>query len=129
MAKAASLESNCKQYHLGCVAFYRNTMLAIGYNELKTSPMQKKYNKYRGFDVEASDVRNSIHAEMKVLSKIKNLDIDFTKIELYIYREHANGSSAKARPCIACMKAIKDMNIKKIHYTTEDGWCTERLVN
>jgi deoxycytidylate deaminase len=55
------------------------------------------------------------------------LDIDFSKVELYVYRELRNGKMAMSRPCEACMAVIKKMGIKKIHYTTPDGFATEKL--
>lgn len=32
-----------------------------------------------------------------------------------------------ARPCLSCMAAIKDIGIKDIYYTTNDGYSYERL--
>ena len=32
-----------------------------------------------------------------------------------------------ARPCPSCMAAIKDLGIKNIYYTTNDGYSYERL--
>lgn len=123
LARNASLNSNFRQHHLGAVAIYRGNVLAIGYNSKKTSPIQKKYNKARiKFDVEASYATNSLHAEIACLTKIKYLDIDFSKVYLFIYREHKNGQKALAKPCPACTKYIKDMGIKDVYYTTESGW-------
>lgn len=127
MAKEASKQSDFKQHHLGAVVIYKGSLLASGYNSTKTSPIAKKYNRERGFNVEASCSTNSIHAEMAALNKIKYLDIDFSKVKLYIYREHKNGVKAMARPCPACQKMIKDMGIKEIWYTTENGFGYEYM--
>lgn len=127
MAKEVSKQSNFRQHHLGAVVIYKGSLLASGYNSNKTSPMAKRYNRERGFDVEASCSTNSIHAEMAALNKIKYLDIDFSKVKLYIYREHKNGVKAMARPCPACQKMIKDMGIKEIWYTTENGFGYEYM--
>lgn len=127
MAKTASHRSDFNNYKLGAVVIYRGGLLAMGYNSTKTSPVQKKYNRMRGYDVEASDVQNSVHAEVSCLSKIKYLDIDFSKVTLYVYREHKNGTKAMARPCPACRKMIKDMGIKEVWFTTEDGYGYEYM--
>ena len=37
-------------------------------------------------------------------------------------REHKNGVKALAMPCLACQKMIKDMGIKEIWFTTENGF-------
>lgn len=127
MAKEVSEQSNFKQHHLGAVAIYKGSLLATGYNSNKTSPTAKRYNRERDFDPNANGIVNSIHAEMAALNKIKYLDIDFSKVKLYIYREHKNGVKAMARPCPACQKMIKDMGIKEIWYTTENGFGYEYM--
>lgn len=71
-----------------------------------------------------------LHAEMMCLLNIRDMDIDFSKVELYIYREDKNGNLAICRPCAACMKMIDNLGIKKIHYTTDGGFANEtRNVN
>lgn len=125
MARNVSLNSNFRQHHLGAIAVYRGNVLAIGCNSRKTSPIQKHYNKNRSFNVEASYATNSIHAEIACLTKIRYLDIDFSRVSLFIYREHKNGKKALAKPCPACTKFIKDMGIKNVYYTIEDGYVFE----
>ena len=123
MAKNASMNSNFRRQHLGAIAVYKNNVLAIGFNSCKTSPIQKKYNKERNYSVDMPHAHaNSIHAELACLTKIKYLDIDFSKVCLFVYREHKDGQKALAKPCPACTKFIKDMGIKNVYYTIEDGW-------
>lgn len=130
IAKNASLQSDFPKHQLGAVAIYKGNILALGSNLSKTSPVQKKYNRVRNYKVEASYGRtNCIHAEINCLNKIKNLDIDFNKINLFVYREHKDGSPALARPCKACRAFIKDLGIKSIYYSTENGWAYERIEN
>lgn len=124
-AKTASYDSTFKQHHLGAAIVYKGNLLAIGHNSYKTSPVQREYNKLRNFDVD--NWTNSLHAEIHALNKVKNLDIDFSKVNLYIYRQWKSGKSALARPCPACMRMIKDMGIKNIYYTTEYGYCYEKI--
>ena len=93
----------------------------------KTSPLQKRLNAERDFNPDQSGVVNSLHAEIRALSKVKYLDIDFDKTTLYIYREYANGNKAMARPCPACMRYIKELGIKNICYSTADGIAEERI--
>lgn len=110
---------------VGCVISYKGTILALGHNSNKTSPIQKKYNRKRFADVGTPD---KLHAECSALTKIKFLDIDFSKVQLYTYRELKSGKIANSRPCPSCMAMIKDMGIKHIYYTTNEGYCEERLV-
>lgn len=128
MAKEVSKYSDFTRQHLGAVAIYRGSLLATGYNTCKTSPLQKKYNHEREYMVEAGFRNtNSTHAEVACLSKIRYLDIDFSKVRLYVYREHKNGVKALARPCPACQKMIKDMGVKEVWFTTENGFGYEYM--
>ena len=100
----------------------------MGCNLSKTSPVQKKYNRERNYSINASFLRtNCLHAEVNCLNKIKNLDIDFSRANLFVYREHKDGTTALARPCKACRAFAKDLGIKHIFYTTEDGYAYERI--
>ena len=40
------------------------------------------------------------------------------KIDLIVIRTKRDGSLANARPCRMCLKMMKDLGIKKVHYTT-----------
>ena len=116
--------SDYNKVHIGCVAVYKNHVLAVGYNTNKTHPLQKKYNRYRN-KTYVGEFTQKLHAEMSCIMQIKDMDIDFSKVELYVYREDRNGNLAMCRPCGACMKAIEDLGIKKIHYTTNSGFANE----
>ena len=111
---------------LGCIAVYHGTILAKGWNSDKTHTQQAKYN-YLRFSEKRHYCPHKIHAEQSVLTKIKYLDIDFSKVTLFIYREYKDGSPAPARPCPSCMSAIKAMKITQIVYTTDDGYAIEYL--
>ena len=117
--------STDKKYHIGCVAVYHNNVIALGYNNKKTHPMQKKYNEYREVKYN-KDIIPSIHAEMMCLLSIRHLELKWNKVSLYIYRSCTHGQGL-ARPCPACMAAIKDLGIKNIYYTTQDGFAYERI--
>ena len=128
-AKKASRNSEFHQHRLGAVLIYKGTPLASGCNIKKTSPVQKHFNRLRtNYDVDADYANNnSLHAEMSCILKTRYLDIDFSKTSLFVYREHKNGNKAMARPCRACRAMIKKMGIKDVYYTTEDGYCYERM--
>lgn len=126
-ARKASRESTFPKCHLGAALYYKGVLLAAGCNNLKSSPMQKRLNAERGFDPDQSGITNPTHAEVSALSKARFLDIDFGKSTLYVYRELANGHKAMARPCPACMRYIREMGIKHIVYTTNDGVAEERI--
>lgn len=113
---------------IGCIVVYKNTILAGGFNSDKTHSMQAYFNQYRFKDHGNNYMPEKAHAEIICLSKIKYLDIDFSKVHLYIYRETRDGKHlAMARPCPACFAAIHSYGIRHIHYTTNEGFAHEIL--
>ena len=129
MARAVSLQSDyCGSARIGCIAVYKGSVLAKGFNSDKTHTIQSRYNVMRYKDIGNRYLPSKIHGELAVLQKIKYLDIDFSRVHIYVYRELKDGTMAMARPCPACMAAIKQMGIKYIHYTTECGFAAERII-
>lgn len=109
---------------IGCAVYYKGTLLAKGHNTDKTCPLQKKYNRYR---FEETNTLAKGHAEIMALKKIRWLDINFSQVEVYTYRALKDGTISMARPCESCMAFIKELNIKKICYSTNEGFAEERL--
>lgn len=126
-AKNISKLSNFSKQHLGAIFVYKRKIIASESNTYKTNPLQKEYNRLRNFDEESIN-NGAIHAEMRCLLRTKYMDdIDWPKVHVFIYREHKNKVKGMARPCEACMQALQDRGIKKIYYTTENGFACERM--
>ena len=125
LARNASQFSDFQQHHLGCVLVYKNKVISVGYNTTKQHPMQKQYNALRGFDT--ATAHNSLHAELSAIIKAKDMDVDWSKVSIFIYREHKNGQLGLAKPCAACAQKIRDMGIKEIYYTGEGSHIYERI--
>lgn len=123
-ARQVALISDYQKVHIGCVAVYQGNIISIACNTNKTHPMQKYYNRYR----EESDVMiPKLHAEINCLNQLKHLNINFSKVKLYIYRIRNDRPYGMARPCPSCMAAIRDLGIRDIYYTTNDGYVHERI--
>ena len=118
--------SDYKKQHIGCVAVYQGQVIGLGCNCNKTHPAQKFYNKYRN---PSDSLLPKLHAEISCLNQIKHLNINFAKVKLYIYRIRKDQPYGLSRPCPSCMAAIKDLGIRDIYYTTNDGYSYERLEN
>ena len=125
-------ESHLSDYdgqHLGAVAVYSDKfVLAKAHNTNRTNTTQWRYNRYR------VNQRSNImekparaHAEINLCRKIKYLDIDFSRVVVYIYRELRDGTLALAAPCAACERALRDLGIRDICYTVEGGYKAERF--
>lgn len=116
--------SDYKKQHVGCVAVYQGQVIGLGCNCNKTHPMQKFYNKYR---MPSDYMLPKLHAEISCINQIKHLDINFSKVKLYIYRIRKDQPFGLSRPCPSCMAAIRDLGIRDIYYTTNDGYVYEKL--
>lgn len=133
LARECSLKSdytsNCSSAKVGCVTVYKGAVLTKSFNSDKTHTIQAKYNKWR-YNPEQSKkyLPSKIHAELGCIQRIKYLDIDFSKVHIYVYRETKKGELAMARPCPSCLAAIKELGIRYIHYTTDSGYAVERIV-
>ena len=129
-AKKESLLSDYDGQHLGAVAVYGDkVILAKAHNSNKTNTTQYFYNRYRveqKSNIMSKPPRS--HAECNLYRRIRFLDIDFSRVSVYIYRELKNGELGMARCCPACMAALKSLGIKKICYTTDDGYAEEKLI-
>lgn len=57
-------------------------------------------------------------------------NIQWNKVDIYLYREYKNGELACSRPCPSCLQLLKnDLQVKRIFYTTEDGFVEEKFKN
>ena len=123
-ARQVATISDYYKTHIGCVAVYQGQVIGLGCNTNKTHPIQKFYNRYR----EPSDTMlPKLHAEISCINQIKHLNINFSKVKLYIYRIRKDQPYGMARPCPSCMAAIRDLGIRDIYYTTNEGYSYERL--
>lgn len=131
-AREASKQATYRGSHnfspaIGAVAVYKGSIVATAFNSNKTSPLQAKYNIYRFRD---SNTLDKAHAEISLIQKLRwkfGDSIDWSKVHIYLYREYKDGSIAMSRPCPSCMALFKELGIKKIAYTTEDGYAEEKF--
>lgn len=121
-AKNVANVSTYHSCHVGCVAVYQGMVVAIGCNSNKTHPIQRYYNKFR---IQDDTTMPKLHAEINCINQLRHLNINYSKVKFYIYRARADRLFSMARPCPACMAAIKDLGIKHIYYTTDTGYAHE----
>ena len=114
---------------MGCIVTYKGKIIAEGYNQQRTHPLQAEYDKERPDVIEGTANVHSMHAESSALFKIKNMNIKWNKVEVYICRPLKCRTFGLAKPCPSCQKLIRDMGIKKIHYKTDDeSYVTEEWI-
>ena len=127
LARNACYYSDFMKARLGAVLIYKGKVMSVGWNSTKTSPLQRQLNRYRGYDVDAPESHNTLHAEVACLTKARDLDIDWGRASLFVYRIKYYGSRGLSRPCCGCQELIKSMGIKNIYYSTNNGWAYERI--
>lgn len=123
-ARQIATISDYKKIHVGCVAVYQGNIIGVGYNCNKTHPTQKIYNRYRKIE---DGLLPKLHAEINCINQIRDLNINFSKVKLYIYRIRKDQPFGLSRPCPSCLAAIKDLGIRDIYYTSNDGYIHERI--
>lgn len=127
-AKSLTEYSDFKGVHIGCAIVNKNRVIGEGFNTYKTHPMQKRFNAFRKFN-EMNNMSHvhALHAEIMALVSVKDEKIDWGKVEVYIYRKMRKRAFGMARPCPACMMALKLRGVKHIYYTSDDGLVYENI--
>lgn len=129
-AKEIAEGSTYKTHKIGCVLVYKHHILTYAVNTNKTHPIQKTYNMlYRKFTKSDKPILDFGHAEILAICSVPYpiaQTIDWSKVRLYVARNCKGKEFGMARPCNACAGLIRDMGIKKVFYTTDEGYAEER---
>ena len=125
MAFKAAGESDFR-VKVGCAAYIGDKLIATGCSQNKTHPMQQKFNVLREFDRNGQCCLDKIHAEMKVLTKLRTMDIRMSDVTIYVVRICKARPFGLARPCRACLVALSNAGIRDVRYTTDfQGYARE----
>ena len=111
-------------HKLGCVVVKGHRIVSSGHNhKTRCCALQAK------LDTEKYGVNcpGRMHAEIMALMPLMRDKVNLSNASLYIYREHKNGTLAMARPCSSCEKIIKELGIRKVFYTIENGYAVEKF--
>ena len=124
VAKAVSKTSEYPRVKIGCCIVKKNKILAVGVNLLKSHPIQKVFNEFRGLDT--NKIHNNIHAELDAILKVRHRE-DLEGADIYIYREDVEGKKRICKPCSACKNLLKLYKLRTVYYTADDSYCIEYL--
>jgi deoxycytidylate deaminase len=92
----------------------RGRLLAVGNNSyIKTHTLQAQYANRIG-----KPTAIFLHAEVDALIKASR---NGKPHKIFVARYRADGTPALARPCPACMLAIKDFGVKIVEYTVGEA--------
>ena len=98
---------------------YKNQLLCVGQNKLKSHPFQKRFGK--------NESAIYLHAEVDCIVNAIRSNIplsDISKSSLIVVRIKKNVNEwivATAKPCSGCQRAIAHFDINKVLYTTDNG--------
>lgn len=110
IAKRQALKSNHNDFKHGAVIIKKNRVLAVGYNQNKTHTRSLHSHRH-------------IHAEMAAAFKLSLKALENATI--YVWRAHHDGSNAMSRPCPSCLKILTQVGIKRMVYSTNQGYAEE----
>ncbi len=113
IAREIMLNSDHQTRVGACLVIAKNKIIAAC-NGYKTHTINKIYPSYC----------NGTHAEADVVCSYNSFrfgDLS-SKAVLYTYREDRNRIMKNAKPCKICQKLIKQIGIKKVFYSLEDGF-------
>ena len=125
-ADAVASLSNHNQSKLGCVLVDKHRIISSGHNSsTRCSPLQKQMDTARfGFP---DQHKGPVHAETACLLPLIRQGYDMSRSDLYIIRRHRNGSLALSRPCPGCMSLLRANGVRRVFFSVEDGYATERI--
>lgn len=109
---------------IGCAVVQKHRVISTGCNsQTKCHSLQARLDKERFGEC----VPGKLHAETAALLPFVQNNIKLHGASIYIFRQHKDGSLAMARPCPSCMKLIKQCGIRRIYYSSDDGYIREDL--
>jgi tRNA(Arg) A34 adenosine deaminase TadA len=123
----AAAELSDFRVKVGAVAVLGKHVLGSGFSSYKSHPLQARMDTAREFR-DNTVPSHALHAEINCLAPLINdKTIDWSRVELYVYRIRKDRPHGMARPCPACMALLKECSIRHLYYTTDDGYAYERL--
>lgn len=105
-------EKSIYKQRIGCVLVKGNKIISQGHNQLRYSSKNTDNVKWL----------ESLHAERHCLNKVGREKAKGTT--LIVVRILKDGSFALAKPCSQCMWLISELKVKKVVYSTKEGFNT-----
>lgn len=123
LAEEVSKKSEYPRIKIGAVIVKGNYLVATGYNQQKTHPLQAELNA-RHRDWESQN--HYLHAEVHALIQSGRTELDGA--DIYVFRRDKKNDLAASRPCVVCYQALKAAGVARMYYTTtEEGYVYEEI--
>lgn len=122
LEKVAIAVDPVSRQRLAACLVYKNELISIGTNKFKTHPIAKQFSKH--------EEAIYLHAEIDCIKNaLRVVDVDFlSKCTMYVLRvkhpdhDHKQFVRGMAKPCPGCEMGINTFGIKKVYFTTDDGY-------
>lgn len=112
------------QARIAAALYYKNEMIALGWNQARTSPFQAKY----GSNPEAIFIHAEVHTIRQALRRYDQDELRRMKTTMYVCRSKKvplskNRSRAiwgMSKPCPGCSGAILDFGVNRVVYSLDE---------
>lgn len=116
-AETLALSSTHPRARIGAVLVLRSGHRYFGFNQVKTHPLQKRFERGRP--------RNGLHAEVHALSVALRHHPPGEMLGATLYVARRGGLMCK--PCESCSAALEYYGVSTIFYTRDGVWVTPML--
>ena len=119
LAKIAAVNPNPQEKFAAAIV-YRNRIISVGINSMKSHPMAAKYRK--------NEHAIFLHSEVAAIKNaLREVEVDdLAKCDIYIARIKKPKPFSKkyvfglSKPCCGCQRAIAEFGLKRTIYTTDE---------
>lgn len=119
MMVAMALNSDHHRCKHSALISYKNEIISVACNRIKSHPFQKKYGR--------ADGAIFLHAEVSAIKQaIRRLTLkELSKSAMYVVRVNINNQNKPylmySKPCDGCMRAIAEFDILNVFYSNDEG--------
>lgn len=122
LEKVAIASEPAARQRMAALLVYKNEVIAVGYNKMKSHPFQRKYAKH--------EQAIYLHAEIDCIKNALRIvdESVIAKSTMYILRMKRPDDNPRlfirgmSKPCCGCERALAQFDVKKVYYTTDDGF-------
>jgi tRNA(Arg) A34 adenosine deaminase TadA len=115
LLRIAEAQEPVRRFKHTAAVVYKGKIIGIGFNSLKSHPLQMKYGRNKDSIY--------LHAEVAAIKNaLRRVSVEFLKhTTLISVRKRPDGSVGIAKPCCGCERCIAEFGIKKVYWTDETG--------
>lgn len=111
------------QARIAASLYYKNELIALGWNQARTSPFQAKY----GSNPDAIFIHAEVHTLKQALRRYTQDELNRMKTTLYICRakrvpisrNRSRSIWGMSKPCPGCSGAILDFGVNRVVYSLD----------